>query len=42
MHQTYDSEAYGVATSSRLLKITGLLQNTVSFIGIFCKRDLLL
>jgi len=31
---------YGVATISRLLKIIGLLQNIVSFIGLFCKRDL--
>ena len=36
--------SYGVATISRLLKIIGLfwsfLQNVVSFIGHFCKRDL--
>ena len=33
--------AYGVATVSRIDKITGLfLQNIVSFIGLFCKRDL--
>jgi len=33
--------AMGVATISRLLKIIGLfLQNIVSFIGLFCKRDL--
>jgi len=31
---------HGVATISRLLKIMSLLQNTVSFIGLFCKRDL--
>ena len=32
---------YEVATISRLLKIMGLiLQNMVSFIGLFCKRDL--
>jgi len=32
--------SYGVATISRLLKIIGLfLQNIVSFIGLFCKRD---
>jgi len=32
---------YGVATISSLLKIIGsLLQNIVSFIGFFCKRDL--
>jgi len=35
------SVCYGVATSSRLLKIIGLfLQNIVSFIGLFCKKDL--
>jgi len=33
--------SYGVATISRLLEIVGsLLQNIVSFIGLFCKRDL--
>ena len=33
--------AMGVATISRLLKIIGLfLQNIVSFIGLFCKRDI--
>ena len=31
---------YGVATISRLLKIIGLLCRIVSFIGLFCKRDL--
>jgi len=32
---------YGVATISRLLKIhRSVLQNIVSFIGLFCKRDL--
>jgi len=32
---------YGVATMSRLLKnYLSLLQNIVSFIGLFCKRDL--
>jgi len=32
---------YGMATISRLLKTVGLfLQNIVSFIGLFCKRDL--
>jgi len=32
---------YGVATVSRIDQITGLfLQNIVSFIGLFCKRDL--
>ena len=32
---------YGVATISRLLKFVGLfLQNIVSLIGLFCKRDL--
>jgi len=30
---------YGVATISRLLIIMSLLQNSVSFIGLFCKRD---
>ena len=29
---------YGVTTISRLLTITSLLQNIVSFIGLFCKR----
>jgi len=34
-------DRYGVATMSRLLKIVGLfLQNIVSFVGLFCKRDL--
>ena len=31
---------YGVATISRLLKMKSLLQNIVSLIGLFCKRDL--
>jgi len=32
---------YGVATISRLLKITGFFcRIQVSFIGLFCKRDL--
>ena len=31
---------YGVATISRLLEILGLLQNIISFIGLFCKRNL--
>ena len=32
---------YGVATSSMLLKnYKSLLQNMVSFVGLFCKRDL--
>jgi len=33
------SFGYGVASISRLLKITGFLQNVVSFIGLFGKRD---
>jgi len=33
-------EACGVATISRLLKIMSLLQNIVSFVGLFVKRDL--
>jgi len=37
---TFAFFCYGVATISRLLKIVGLLQNIVSFIGLFCKRDL--
>jgi len=32
---------YGVATISRLLKkYVSLLQNTLSFVGLFVKRDL--
>jgi len=31
---------YGVTMISRLLKIIGLLQNIVSFIRLFCKRNL--
>jgi len=31
---------YGVATISGLLQIICLLQNIISFIGLFCKRDL--
>jgi len=33
-------ECYRVATISRLLNSRSLLQNIVSFIGLFCKRDL--
>jgi len=33
------TSVYGVATISRLLK-RSLLQNIISFIGLFCKRDL--
>jgi len=35
-----DYKEYGVAKISRLLKIVGLLQNIVSFIGLFCQRVL--
>jgi len=36
----YVWESYGVAASSRLLKIIGLFFRIVSFMGLFCKRDL--